>query len=39
VRRPPPRIGEHAREILAGYGFAPSEIEALLASGAAKEGP
>jgi crotonobetainyl-CoA:carnitine CoA-transferase CaiB-like acyl-CoA transferase len=39
VRRPPPRIGEHAREVLAGHGFTPQEIDALIASGAAKEGP
>lgn len=39
VRRPPPRTGEHAREILAEHGYAQTEIEALLASGAAKEGP
>jgi len=39
VRRPPPRIGEHAREVLADHGFSPAEIDALIASGAAKEGP
>ncbi len=39
VRRPPPRIGEHAREILAEHGYAKADIDALLASGAAKEGP
>jgi crotonobetainyl-CoA:carnitine CoA-transferase CaiB-like acyl-CoA transferase len=38
VHRPPPRIGEHAREILAEHGYAQSEIDALLASGAVKEG-
>jgi crotonobetainyl-CoA:carnitine CoA-transferase CaiB-like acyl-CoA transferase len=39
VYRPPPRIGEHAREVLAEHGFPPSEIDALIASGAVKEGP
>lgn len=39
VRRPPPRIGEHAREILAEHGYAETDIDALLASGAVKEGP
>jgi crotonobetainyl-CoA:carnitine CoA-transferase CaiB-like acyl-CoA transferase len=39
VRRPPPRIGQHAREVLAAYGFPQSEIDALIASGAVKEGP
>ncbi len=39
VRRPPPRIGEHAREVLTAYGFPQSEIDALIASGAVKEGP
>lgn len=34
VRRPPPRAGEHGREVLAEYGFAPREIEALFAAGA-----
>ena len=39
VRRPPPRIGEHAREVLAEHGFSQQEIDALIASGAAREGP
>jgi crotonobetainyl-CoA:carnitine CoA-transferase CaiB-like acyl-CoA transferase len=39
VHRPPPRIGEHAREVLAEHGFPPSEIDSLIASGAVKEGP
>jgi crotonobetainyl-CoA:carnitine CoA-transferase CaiB-like acyl-CoA transferase len=30
---PPPRLGEHSREILALAGYAPSEADALLASG------
>jgi crotonobetainyl-CoA:carnitine CoA-transferase CaiB-like acyl-CoA transferase len=32
-RRGPPALGEHTREILAAYGFAPSEIQDLLAAG------
>ena len=39
VRRPPPRIGEHAREVLAEFGFPQTEVDALIASGAVKEGP
>ena len=35
-RRPAPLFGEHTREVLREYGFAPAEIEALLASGAAR---
>ena len=34
VRRGPPAIGEHSREILAAFGFADAEIEALIAAGA-----
>ncbi len=34
VRLPPPRHGEHAEEILAGFGIAPAEIAALRAEGA-----
>jgi crotonobetainyl-CoA:carnitine CoA-transferase CaiB-like acyl-CoA transferase len=34
-RRPAPLLGEHTREVLADYGFAPAEIESLLSSGAA----
>ncbi len=33
IRRPAPRIGEHSREILAGFGFAENEIEAWVADG------
>lgn len=33
IRRPAPRIGEHSREILAGFGFAENEIEAWIADG------
>ncbi|ODU08470.1 MAG: carnitine dehydratase [Rubrivivax sp. SCN 71-131] len=35
--RPAPRIGEHTRGVLAEAGFADDAIEALLASGAARE--
>jgi alpha-methylacyl-CoA racemase len=34
----PPRSGEHTRAVLADGGFSEAEIEALLASGAAREG-
>jgi crotonobetainyl-CoA:carnitine CoA-transferase CaiB-like acyl-CoA transferase len=37
VRRGPPAIGEHSREILAQFGLAASNIEALLAGGAVHE--
>jgi crotonobetainyl-CoA:carnitine CoA-transferase CaiB-like acyl-CoA transferase len=37
VRRPPPRLGEHSVEVLREAGYAPTEIEALLASGAASQ--
>jgi crotonobetainyl-CoA:carnitine CoA-transferase CaiB-like acyl-CoA transferase len=33
---PPPRPGEHTRAILAATGYAPAEIETLVASGAVK---
>jgi len=33
VHRPPPMIGEHSREVLAGFGFAPQEIDSLFGSG------
>jgi crotonobetainyl-CoA:carnitine CoA-transferase CaiB-like acyl-CoA transferase len=33
IDRPAPMIGEHGREILAEFGVAPDEIEALVASG------
>jgi crotonobetainyl-CoA:carnitine CoA-transferase CaiB-like acyl-CoA transferase len=35
VKRPAPQLGEHTREVLAEFGFSDSEIERLLASGAA----
>jgi crotonobetainyl-CoA:carnitine CoA-transferase CaiB-like acyl-CoA transferase len=34
IRRLPPRLGEHSVEILREAGFAPAEIDALIASGA-----
>ncbi|HWT07953.1 MAG TPA: CoA transferase, partial [Roseomonas sp.] len=34
VGAPPPMLGEHSEEALAGYGFAPAEIAALRAAGA-----
>ena len=37
VRLGPPAIGEHSRDILAGLGLAPAEIDALLASGAVRQ--
>jgi crotonobetainyl-CoA:carnitine CoA-transferase CaiB-like acyl-CoA transferase len=37
VRRGPPAIGEHTREVLAGFGLAPKEIDALLAGGAVQQ--
>jgi crotonobetainyl-CoA:carnitine CoA-transferase CaiB-like acyl-CoA transferase len=35
--RPVPRLGEHTREVLAQSGFEASEIDALLASGVARQ--
>ena len=35
---PAPRCGEHTRAVLANAGYTPAEIDALLASGAAREG-
>lgn len=32
-RRPPPMVGEHSREILGELGFAPQEVDALVAGG------
>jgi crotonobetainyl-CoA:carnitine CoA-transferase CaiB-like acyl-CoA transferase len=37
--KPAPRLGEHSLEVLAEAGYAPSEIEALIASGAASVSP
>jgi crotonobetainyl-CoA:carnitine CoA-transferase CaiB-like acyl-CoA transferase len=38
IRRLPPRLGEHSLEILRESGLDPSEIDALLASGATRTG-
>ena len=37
ARRPPPRFGEHGREILAAHGYSGAEIEALARDGALVE--
>src|SRR6478609_9488513 len=37
-RAPGPGLGEHTSEVLAGLGYGPEEIDALLASGAAAAG-
>jgi crotonobetainyl-CoA:carnitine CoA-transferase CaiB-like acyl-CoA transferase len=37
VRRPPPRLGEHTRELLTEAGLSAAEIDALCRSGAARE--
>ena len=39
IRRHPPRLGEHSREILAEAGYADSAIEAMIASGATAAAP
>ena len=39
IRRPPPLLGEHTREVLAEFGFAPDEIDRLCASGVASQAP
>lgn len=38
LRRGPAEIGEHSREVLLEAGFAPGEVDALVASGAVVEG-
>ena len=38
VSRPAPLLGQHTREVLAEFGFSSSEIEALIANGAAVAG-
>ena len=37
-RAPGPGLGEHTREVLAGLGYRPEEIAAMLESGAAAAG-
>ena len=37
IRRPPPLLGEHTREVLAEYGFTPDEIGRLVTDGVAGE--
>jgi len=39
VQRAAPVVGQHTRELLAEAGYEPSEIEDLLASGAATAAP
>jgi len=38
IRRPPPRLGEHTREVLGEAGLSDVEIEALMAEAAAPKG-
>ena len=38
LRRPPPAIGEHTREVLAEYGFSGEHIDRLVAEGVVKAG-
>lgn len=35
VTRPAPRLGEHTRAVLGELGYAPDEVERLIAEGAA----
>ncbi|HEX2017747.1 MAG TPA: CoA transferase [Aurantimonas sp.] len=39
VARPAPLLGQHSREVLAEYGWSAAEIDAFIASGAAREEP
>lgn len=39
VTRPPPRIGEHTREVLAELGYSPAEIEAFVNNAVVKPMP
>ena len=39
IRRLPPQLGEHSLEILREFGVSQAEIDALMASGATREGP
>jgi crotonobetainyl-CoA:carnitine CoA-transferase CaiB-like acyl-CoA transferase len=38
IRRPPPLLGEHTREVLVEGGFTPAEIDALCAAGIVLDG-
>ncbi|HEX9836647.1 MAG TPA: CoA transferase, partial [Alphaproteobacteria bacterium] len=38
IRRPPPRLGEHTREVLGEAGLSDAEIEALMTESAAPRG-
>ncbi|HLH71011.1 MAG TPA: CoA transferase [Candidatus Dormibacteraeota bacterium] len=38
LRRPPPWLGEHSREVLAELGFGPEEVEALVATMGGQDG-
>jgi crotonobetainyl-CoA:carnitine CoA-transferase CaiB-like acyl-CoA transferase len=39
IRRPPPRLGQHTREVLAEAGLAPPEIDAIMAEAALEGEP
>ena len=39
LRRPPPALGEHSREIMAEFGMAAAEIDQLIASGIVGDAP
>lgn len=39
VRRPPPRLGEHSREVLSGLGLTAAEITGLVERGVVREAP
>ena len=38
-RLPAPRLGEHTLTVLAAFGYSATEIEAMIASGAATAAP
>jgi len=39
IRRPPPLLGEHSREVLADFAFSAAEIDALVESGIVGDAP
>jgi len=39
IRRPAPLVGQHSREILEEFGFSPTEVEELMASGVTAQSP